>query len=323
MDCGSIVMQVSLIVLIVMGVNVLIEVASFRNDGFPGGLQITYTSCNNNSILANSRKLATTNSGELLTPPRVEVGALHGFIISNQEERFHFASAALTALNLTPHQHIPWPYNSKVVDSALYSFTHGSREYHSNPVHLKMFSNRMAHTQLLREFTEDSTAGMNSWRFFFEDDVALHPEVRDASEVLVKGMKMAAADGLLHLGICAPARGNEDVREVAPGIEVARTFGYCSHGYGVTKWRAAAVLGSLDEVVVQPAHGRLYFDVSMRAYAEHVVKTWVLGVNLASPSPGVVDHFGVLFQDRIKFPSSVNAPVPTTDSTATVPGTRR
>lgn len=297
MDCRSISTQVSLFVLIVMGVNVLIQFTSFRDDA----LRITYTSCGNNSIQGDTRNASTIDD------------TVHGYIISNREERFQFASAALVALNLTPHQHVPWDYRAAEVDAALEAF-HGSREYPHSAVDRKMFSNRMAHTQLLREFVDDAAAGMSSWRFFFEDDVAVHPAVAsNASAVLVKGMGVAAADGMLHLGICAPAAGGGREVEVAMGVVAARTYGYCSHGYGVTKWRAAAMLGTLDSLKVG-----LFFDVSLRAYAEHVVRTWAVGVNLASPSPCAWDHFGIVYQDRLRFPSYVNAPEPASDNESIV-----
>lgn len=239
---------------------------------------------------------------------------IQGYILSAVEKRYDYASTVTKKFNITAQQFIPHSYKSQLVYDSLEKFQN-STKYHDKSLNLKMFSHRLAHTDMLYKFVSDQTAKLNTWRFFFEDDIELHPNVTAdmAIEFLAKGLQLASGDGILYLGICGPARTNE--REVlSEGIEAGRTSGLCTHAYGVTKWRAAGILSYLDKVI-PPYHrdkqlGKMYFDLIMQGYGQQVTKAWVLGLNLKTPVPNVSNHYGLLFQDRQKYASFISAKDP-------------
>lgn len=151
------------------------------------------------------------------------------YVLSAMEKRYDYASIVTKKLNITAQQFIPHSYKSQLVYDSLEKFQN-STKYHDNSLNLKMFSHRLAHTDMLNKFVSDQTAKLNTWRLFFEDDMELHPNVAAnmAKEFLAKGLQLASGDGILYLGICGPAKTNE--REaLSEGIEAGRTSGLCTH----------------------------------------------------------------------------------------------
>ncbi|KAG0559458.1 hypothetical protein M758_10G103200 [Ceratodon purpureus] len=240
---------------------------------------------------------------------------LHGYIISMKKERYDYASSVLAKLQITPHHYVPYSYNSQLVWDEMQKFNNGSLQYHKDSHNLKMFSHRMAHTGMLFDFVNDQTAKMNSWRFFFEDDIEIHPDVtiEDARIALAKGMEIGAADGIIYLGICGPGKQDlEPAVKLVRGVTARRSHGTCTHAYGVTKWRAAGLLSYLDKVKVPehyPSLAYMYFDILTRAYGMTVTRAYILGFNLKSPVPQTFrakqSHVGLIFQDRAKYPSFI------------------
>lgn len=235
---------------------------------------------------------------------------IHGYILSSVKTRYDYASGVLGKFNIIPHQYVPPSYKSKEVYNAMEQY-HNSTRYHKDVKNLKMFSQRMAHTGMLHDFVNDQNAKINSWRFFFEDDIEIHPMVTPnmSKEFLVKGLQLGSGDGMIYLGICGPGASTE-VAQLGYGVNARRTFGTCTHAYGVTKWRAAGILSHLDKLELPYADSRkgmMFYDLLMRTYGSSVTKAWVLGVNLRSPVPDV-SHWGLIYQDRIKYPSFISAP---------------
>lgn len=240
--------------------------------------------------------------------------ALHGYIISRKKERYEYAASVIAKLRITPHHYVPYSYKSQLVWDEMATYNNGTM-YHKDPHNLKMFSHRMAHTGMLFDFVNDETAKINSWRFFFEDDIELHPSVTvaNAKVALAKALEIASGDGIVYLGVCGP--GKADLKEavkLAPNVEARRSHGTCTHAYGVTKWRAAGLLSHLDKVQVPEQYTRLaymYFDILTRAYGVTVTKAWIVGFNLRSPVPQKLlakqAHVGLVFQDRLKYPSFI------------------
>ena len=240
---------------------------------------------------------------------------LHGYVISMKKDRYESASGVLAKLQITPHHYVPYSYKTKLVMDQMEKYIDGPIDQNDDH-NLKMFSNRMAHTSMLFDFVNDLTANMNSWRFFFEDDIELHPSVTvaDARAALAKGLEIAAADGIIYLGVCGPGRSDLDKPVVlARGINARKSHGTCTHAYGVTKWRAAGLLSYLDKVKVPEHYPRtayMYFDILSRAYGVTVMKAWIVGFNLKSPVPqqylAKQAHIGLIFQDRVRYPSFVS-----------------
>ena len=231
---------------------------------------------------------------------------LHGYIISGVKERYEYASTVLKKFDITPHHYVPYSYKSQLVYDEMEKFNNGTK-FHGAPKNLKMFSNRMAHTSMLFDFVSDQTAKINSWRFFFEDDIEIHPNVSvtEARLALARGLELGSADGIVYLGICGPGSVEGLPRTLVSGIIAERTYGTCTHAYGVTKWRAEGMLSHIDKVEASNEKYHMYYDALTKSYGKTVTKAYILGMNLKSPVPGV-DHRGLIYQNRLKYPSFIS-----------------
>jgi hypothetical protein len=197
----------------------------------------------------------------------------------------------------------------------LEKFSRGSREYHTDQ-NLKVFSNRMAFVSAMQAFVDDDSVGWDSWRFFFEDDISLHPSLTpdQAKEALAKGLALAAGDGAIYLGICGPkcSAGAVHLRikrrsnAHSVSVDAAQCSGTCAHAFGFKKWKAIGFLLHMNNLEMESEYKRMYFDRVLLAYALQVHRIWVVGSNLRSPAKGISDHFGILFQDRDAFHSTIS-----------------
>lgn len=236
-------------------------------------------------------------------------GDLHldGVVLSMKDERFLHTRDVLTTMGINIFQKVPPSYQSKEVDQGLERYV-GSRNYHTSAF-LKVWSNRMAFIDALEEFVQDSNCTRNTWRFFFEDDIAIHPDVTpERARVLVaKGLKLADKDGFLYLGICGPDC--KDPLLLGKGVQAARCAGTCAHAFGFQQWKAGEFLTEMSGLTLRGVEGPVilgfFFDRYMYEYGNQVQKVWVVGSNLKSPVRTVMDHFGLLFQDRALYPSTI------------------
>lgn len=242
--------------------------------------------------------------------------ALEGVVLSMKAERFsHTREVLHKNLNITVTQYIPLQYNSPEVEQALEKFFQGSQEYHTDQ-NLKVFSNRMAFVSAMQAFVDNDSVGWDSWRFFFEDDISLHPSLTPdrAKEALAKGLALAAGDGAIYLGICGPTCSAGAVhlhierRSNAHSVSVdaAQCSGTCAHAFGFKKWKAIGFLLHMNKLEMESEYKRMYFDQVLVAYALQVHRIWVVGSNLQSPAKGMSNHFGILFQDRDAFHSTIS-----------------
>lgn len=233
---------------------------------------------------------------------------LFGVVLSMKDERFLHTKDVLTSLGIKVAQKLPPSYLSKEVDIGLERFV-GSRVHH-NPAFLKVWSNRMAFIDSLEEFVQDSSCTRNTWRFFFEDDLARHPNVTSekAKLLIAKGLKLAENDGLIYLGLCGPSCIEPSVLD--SGVEAARCAGTCAHAFGFQQWKAGEFLTEMSGLTLKGPEGPVilgfYFDRYLYEYGNQVRKIWLVGSNLRSPVTSVMDHFGLLFQDRELYPSTIS-----------------
>lgn len=230
----------------------------------------------------------------------------HGYIVSNKEERYNHSKEVLTKLGIIPHHYVPLSYKSDAVRQAMEAYGAGKNRKQLTDRYKKVFSNRMAFTNLFREFVDDPRAALDSWRFFFEDDIALHPSLSEerAQKVLARGLEVAARDGVLYLGICGPRDCKKKVVVLESPVEAKQCAGACTHAFGLTKRKTRSFLADMHKLNVSS----MYFDQVMRSFGEQVHKIWILGSNLRSPQ--AKNHYGLVFQDRRSYPSIISAREP-------------
>jgi hypothetical protein len=242
-------------------------------------------------------------------PEEVVVGNLtfDGVVLSMKDDRFEHTRNVLTFLGINVVQKVPPSYLSKEVDRGLEQFV-GSRVFHTS-VFLKVWSNRMAFIDALEEFVQDSNCTSESWRFFFEDDIAVHPNITSerARVLLAKGVKLADKDGFMYLGICGPSC--SEARRIDKDVQAARCAGTCAHAFAFQRWKAGEFLTEMSGLTLKGVEGPVilgfYFDRYLYEYANQVQRIWVVGSNLKSPVESMFDHFGLLFQDRALYPTTI------------------
>lgn len=229
---------------------------------------------------------------------------LHGYIVSNKERRYNHSRTVLVKLGMVSHQYVPLSYKSDAIQKAIDEYRAANPKQRSEKFK-KVLSNRMAFTYLFQQFVEDTRAALDSWRFFFEDDVALHPSLTEslAHKVLAGGLELAERDGIVYLGICGP-RNCKKKALLASSVEAKQCAGACTHAFGMTKWKTRSFLANMGKLNVSS----LYFDQVLRTFGEKVHTIWVLGSNLKSPQ--AKNHYGLVFQDRRSYPSIIDAREP-------------
>jgi len=236
-------------------------------------------------------------------------GIIQGYVLSGTlDERFNNSKKVLDDLQIQVHRIIPFSYQSEEVDKALEAY-HGSRKYH-NDRYKKAFSNRMSFLDLFQKFVDDRSAKLDSWRFFFENDIALNPKVTpiDAHDAILEGMELAAADGIMYLGICGPHHCTNKAH-LKNGLEASRCIGACTHAFGLTKWKAGGFLSVVHKMKLPSSQTGMHLDLVFKTYQTDVHKFWYLGSNLKSPLRKM-SHYGLLYQDRLKYPSIIDAKLP-------------
>lgn len=221
---------------------------------------------------------------------------IDGVVLSMRPERFNHTQHVLAQLGLRVVQRVPPSFQSMEVNRSLEAFV-GSRREH-NPTSLKVWSNQMAFEDAMEEFVVQA-ARSKRWRFFLEDDVALHPSItyEHAKVLIAKGLGIADGDGFVYLGICGPSC--EGSRVLEGQVEAARCAGTCAHAFGFQAWAAAKFLEHLRSSETR----NIYMDQNLLNYGRQVKKAWVVGSNLKSPVAG--DHVGLLYQDRLTFPTTI------------------
>jgi len=126
--------------------------------------------------------------------------------------------------------------------------------------------------------------------------------------LVAKGLKLAEKDGFIYLGICGPDCSNPP-SPLDKGVEAARCAGTCAHAFGFQQWKAGEFLTEMSGLTLKGVEGPVilgfYFDRYMYEYGKQVQKIWLVGSNLKSPVTSVLDHFGLLFQDRALYPSTI------------------
>ncbi|KAG0563995.1 hypothetical protein KC19_8G074400 [Ceratodon purpureus] len=221
-----------------------------------------------------------------------------GVVLSMKPERFNHTQHVLAQIGLRVVQRVPLSFQSKEVNESLCSFVGSPRD---NSMNLKVWSNQMAFVNAMEEFVrEANTATPKRWRFFFEDDVALNPNItsEQAKVLLAKGLEVADEDGFVYLGLCGPHC--EESRLLDEHVEAARCYGACAHAFGLQANAAAKFLQHLENTKKER---EIYMDQRLLNYGKKVKRVWVLGTNLQSPSDHA--HVGLLYQDRIRFPTTI------------------
>lgn len=241
------------------------------------------------------------SSSDLLVkdPVRVADEIVDGVVLSMNDERYNYTKHVLAHLGINVIRKHPPQWQSADLNQSMEAFF-GHRRFH-NPTNLKVWSNRIAFTDAMTEFSQDPRLDPKRWRIFLEDDVAIIPNITDdfGKQILIKGLQLADADGFVYLGLCGGSCENSTVLE--QNVEAAKCEGLCTHAFGFQKRTAAQFLKDMEldthrlgvRSVLRP------FDQYFHGYGMMVKRIWLIGSNLYSPS--VEGHRGILFQDRTRF----------------------
>ena len=190
-----------------------------------------------------------------------------------------------------------------------------SRIHTSNVLLWKKFSsNLLAFIDLwTNQIPKYSHHNEYQWSFIFEDDVNIGnpslfslPNFIAPLEELMRNREVREKDGFFYLGICGPNFINQTQSFVPIGtnksLSSQRGYGYCLHATGITAKRSKSFWGEIASY--RPNSPDLSLDSQLREYSIRSKNYYyTFGSNYHYP-PGT-GHFGIVYQDRGRFPSTI------------------
>ena len=234
-------------------------------------------------------------------------------VLSVHPRRFQTTENILSKIFVSVVKETPILYKSLALQSAFKSLSMFNGTTLSSTVDKKVFSNYVTFRKVIHEFANEPPSISNDldWRFFFEDDVALHLGANYPACNIRKGIDLARTDGIIYLGICGPTCYTWS-SEYHEGILYQRCYGTCAHAFGLTKWKATRILETLLWLQNDLCFDyRIVMDRGLYEYGRLIQPVLVVGSNLdnsqymkekSKPHPG---HCGLFFQDRENNPSTV------------------
>lgn len=279
---------------------------------FVGCLIISRLNCNilnenfesNHQFLSNEVSSSKQNHNQRYHHQHHHLSAV---IISHNETRYNHTRAILEEMKFHVVQKVPINFTSQLVDDDLSKRNFKVTEFpHSQKKLRQIISNALTFIDALESFgNESSNKSLPSdWRFFFEDDIAVHPTIVKPSIIIKKSLHIAAADGLLYLGVCGPTCSDEV--SIVDEVEIRKCFGVCAHAFAVSKWMVKSFITSIQEMRnrrYRNKRPRFAFDEALWGYGEYIKTIYVVGSNLTSPL--VSDHKGMIYQDRVLYPTTI------------------
>ena len=195
-----------------------------------------------------------------------------------------------------------------------------SRIHSSNITLLKMFSSSLVSTIQIWTYEIPKYASSElEWSFFFEDDVNVVDPQTAAPQIstwfnytsilqeLMHDEEVYKKHGLFYLGICGPIFNLTDrpLQATSDRNETLyhyKGYGYCGHALAFTTRRARLFWTEISSY--RPASYHAGADQFIYEYCKRSgSRFYTFGANKQWPSPE--DHFGLVFQDRGVFRSTV------------------
>ena len=181
----------------------------------------------------------------------------------------------------------------------------------------KLTSNMLTFIELwsyeIPKYSEDNEY---QWSFIFEDDINfLNPvtffltNLTGPVEEIMNNRGIQMNDGFFYLGICAPTYSNDDppilLQSTNDGIISRKGYGFCLHASAITAKRAKLFWTEISSY--RPGIDDRSLDHQLREFCQRSKTTfYTVGANMElAPGTG---HYGIAFQDRGRFESTVVEP---------------
>ena len=227
-----------------------------------------------------------------------------GYIITLNSTRYKRTTEVLSKFPIRPFRLDPVSYTSHVVQWN--AETSGAQSERLQ----RTLSNKFTHRTALLTIAHDNSLTHNDWALVFEDDIGISEGIdpKTFTLLLQEAFLLGSEVGFVYLGLCAPTCGTE-VHNIK-NITIQHCVGACAHAYAVQKRRAMWIF---DEMVGRSPINRnhtdfFYFDVQMlygfRALPEDM-RPLLVGSNVHQQGT-VEGHFGIVYQDRERFPSALD-----------------
>jgi hypothetical protein len=180
-------------------------------------------------------------------------------------------------------------------------------------VQKKFSSNLLSIIELWTYKIPKNSKNVYDWSFIFEDDVNFNkPQTVFLSDFIAPLQELMIhpevqmKDGFFYLGICGPLGPNISQTIVASNTRKAlfssKGYGYCLHASAITAKRARLFWTEISSYRPNPTEKSL--DFQLRVYSIRSQSTfYVFGANFQFPRKTA--HYGVAFQDRGQFPTTV------------------
>ena len=245
---------------------------------------------------------------------------LSAVVLSIHHHRFLHTRNILAQLNFDVMHEKPIGYDSPYLQELYNSLEMFKGIPLDQEWQRKTFSNYATFRRAIQGFANEpeELSCAEDWRFFFEDDIALHPGAPSPVCSIRRGMELARTEGIVYLGICGSACFPWN-KELHQGVNFERCYGTCAHAFGVTKWKAGKILDTL--LLLQKemsAIQRLALDCGLFEYGRRIQPIFTIGTNLnrtheiygknganeSIPGPDG-DHSGIFYQDRKRYPTTI------------------
>lgn len=181
----------------------------------------------------------------------------------------------------------------------------------------KLSSNLLAFIQIWTYEIPKRSKNQLDWTFIFEDDVNFidtpKPALSNLTGPLRKMMnnpEIQIKDGFMYLGICGPTYSNASqpilLKNRKEPVISRKGSGYCLHATAITAARSKLFWTQISSYF--PNVGDRSLDYQLRQYSlRSGTFFYTLGTNYEFP-PGT-GHFGIAYQDRGVYRSTVSEPI--------------
>ena len=184
--------------------------------------------------------------------PVVSSMQLNGIVLSNNSTRYNHTKNTLINSGFIVNQKVFLDPQSDIIKQELGLLGLSYSDIKLPKEKLKMYlSNKLSFLEAIESFVNEPNSISNStdWKFFFEDDISLHPSLiySNNTATLIKQalhIDSIRREGLVYLGLCIPhcepTLGNID------NINISKCYGFCAHAFGIAKWKSRHFLRTIS-----------------------------------------------------------------------------
>ena len=172
----------------------------------------------------------------------------------------------------------------------------------------KLSSNLLAFIEIWAYKIPELQIDELDWSFIFEDDINFvnASNFSEPMKEFLNDPQVKTNDGFFYLGMCEPQYPRNETytfKNSTPMLVIRKAYGFCLHASAITKKRARLFWTEISSY--RPNAQEKSLDYQLRAYCERSKNLfYVVGTNFHFPPN--TQHYGIAYQDRARFISTVS-----------------